>query len=186
MKRIILLCSILLTPFVSSFAQEAAQEYKYEARLGWAPMDMLTFFQMLGEDTSGETTWGPMKTVGIFCADFDVRIKPWLTVGGKVNYRNSWRDMKKYQDGIMTEGIDRTEAFSIMPTVRLTSTNSVLRAYASVGLGPGVYHGSDTTRYYTAFQFTPGIEAGKKITWFLELGLGNVYCGLLTGIGWRF
>lgn len=148
----------------------------------------MTFFQMLGEDTSGETTWGPMKTVGIFAADFDVRMKPWLTVGGKVNYRNSWRDMKQYQDGVSVDGIDRTEVFSIMPTVKVTSRfdDSVFRIYASAGLGPGIYHDEDFTRYYTAFQFTSGIAAGRKISWFLEFGLGNVYCGLLTGIGWRF
>lgn len=184
MKRILTILFLL----VISTGTIRAQEYKYEARLGWIPIDMKTFLMILGEDPSGETTWGPMKTAGIFSADFDVRMKPWLALGGKVNYRNSWRDMTKHYDGNIVKGIERTEAFSLMPTLRFTTTklNSVCRVYAALGIGPGVYHNGETVKYYTAFQITPGLAVGKKISWYLEFGLGNAYCGLLTGIGWRF
>ena len=89
MKRTIILFSILLMPFVSL----AAQDYKYEAKLGWFPLDALNLVYLMGEDPSGETTYGPMKTAGIFSADFDYKVKKWLTVGAKLNYRNSWQPL---------------------------------------------------------------------------------------------
>ena len=184
MKRLLIIVASLL------LAAESinAQEYKYEARLGWTPGDILTFFTIIGEDPSGETSWGPLKTVGIFSADFDVKLKPWLTVGGKANYRHSWRDQTRYLEEGVINGIDRTEIFSVMPTVKFTSMyyDTVFRVYAAVGLGPGVICTEDNTKYYTAFQFTPGMAVGNKISWYLELGLGNAWCGFMTGLGWRF
>ena len=94
MKMLVILCCMLLIPFASSYGQE----YKYEAKLGWFPVDALNLVYLMGEDPSGETTYGPMKTAGIFSADFDYKVKKWLTVGAKVNYRNSWRDMKTISD----------------------------------------------------------------------------------------
>jgi hypothetical protein len=182
MKLILIIFAALLFAGGSGYAQE----YKYEARLGWIPGDILTFFTVLGED--GETSWGPLKTVGIFSADFDVKMKPWLTVGGKANYRHSWRDQTRYLEEGVVKNIDRTEVFSVMPTVKFTSMqdDTVFRVYAAVGLGPGIIHTEDYTKYYTAFQFTPGMAVGNKISWYLELGLGNAWCGLITGLGWRF
>ena len=182
MKRLLMILAAVLIAGGSVYAQE----YKYEARLGWIPGDMLTFFTVLGE--SGETSWGPLKTVGIFSADFDVKMKPWLTVGGKANYRHSWRDQTRYLEEGVVKDIDRTEVFSVMPTVKLTSMHydTVFRVYAAVGLGPGIIHTEDYTKYYTAFQFTPGMAVGNKISWYIELGLGNAWCGLITGLGWRF
>lgn len=183
MKRLLMILAALLI----AGGTASAQGYDYEARLGWTPGDLLTFITILGEDPSGGTTWGPLRTVGIFSADFDVKIKPWLTVGGKANYRHSWRDEKRYQEDCVTLGVDRMEAFSVMPTVKFTTKyDAVVRVYAGVGLGPGVIHTEDYTKYYTAFQFTPGMAIGKKISWHLELGLGNVWCGFISGLGWRF
>ena len=55
------------------------------------------------------------------------------------------------------------------------------------GLGAGADLSTDSQRYFTAFQFTPvGIAVGKKVSWFMELGLGYAYTGYITGISWRF
>ena len=114
---------------------------------------------------------GTAEAVGILSADFDVKMKPWLTVGGKANYRNSWRDQTSYLEGGRINGIDRTEAFSVMMNVKFTSMNydSIFRVCSGIGLGPGILHTEDYTKYYTAFQFTPGMAVGKKISWFIEL-----------------
>lgn len=170
--------------FLIHFMSLSAQEYKYEAKLGWIPVDALNLVYMMGEDPVGGTTYGPMKTVGIFSADFDFRMKNWLSVGAKVNYRNSWRMM----NSIEGDGIDRLEAFSIMPTAKFTTAfDSTFRYYATVGIGAGADFSTDAERCFAAFQFTPvGIAVGKKISWYLEIGFGHAFAGVITGISWRF
>ena len=129
-----------------------AQDYKYDAKLGWFPADIFSLIYMMGEDSSGEASYGPMKTAGIFSADFDFRMKKWLSVGAKVNYRNLWRD-KITTD---SKGIDRMQALSVMPTVKFTTGfDSRFRYYAMFGLGAGIDLSTDSQRYFTAFQFTP-------------------------------
>ena len=184
MKRIIIFFSVFLMHFVSM----SAQEYKYEAKLGWFPVDALNLVYLMGEDPSGETTYGPMKTAGIFSADFDYKVKKWLTVGAKLNYRNSWRDMKTISDGVEFNSIDRLQAFSVMPTVKLTTGyDSKFRYYATLGFGAGVDLSSGINEKFFAWQFTPvGIAVGKKISWYCELGIGHAFAGFMTGLSWRF
>ena len=80
-----------------------------------------------------------MKTVGIFSGDFDYKVKKWLTVGARVNYRNMWRDKETIRDGLEVHSIDRVQALAIMPTVKFTTGyDSVFRYYASLGLGAGI------------------------------------------------
>ena len=38
----------------------------------------------------------------------------------------------------------------------------------------------------TAGHINPGIAIANKISWYMELGLGNAFTGLFTGISWRF
>ena len=184
MKRILIIFAMSLMSCLTA----GAQEYKYEARLGWIPMDLVSFLKAMGEYPTGETIWGPVTNLGIFSADFDVKVNKWMSVGGRVNYRNLWRDMTKAQDGVVTNGIDRTEAMSIMPMIEFSSPyDKVLRCYANVGMGPGLYDDGEKTKGYFAFQCTPlGIAIGKKISWYVELGVGNAYAGLFTGLSWRF
>lgn len=172
-------------PFISSFAQE----YKYESRLGWFPADILNVVYLMGEAPSGEATYGPMKTAGIFTADFDYKLKKWMTIGAKVSYRNSWRDMKTVIDGVEVNSIDRLEAFSVMPTVKFTTGHdSDFRCYATLGLGTAVDLSTDVDHQCcVAYQFTPlGIAVGKKISWYFELGIGHAFMGFMTGLSWRF
>lgn len=161
-----------------------SQEHRFEARLGWIPIDALNIIYMTGEDTSGETSYGPMRTIGIFSADFDINMKKWLSVGAKVNYRNAWRDMT----GINGSGKDRLETLSIMPAIKFTTGfASRFRYYATLGAGAGIDLSGDAGRCYAAFQFSPvGIAVGKKISWYLEMGVGHAYTGFITGLTWRF
>ena len=184
MKKIVILCCMLLIPFASLYAQE----YKYEAKLGWFPVDALNIVYLMGEDPSGETTYGPMKTAGLFSADFDWKVKKWLTVGAKVNYRNSWRDMKTISDGLEVFSIDRLQAVSVMPTVKFTTGyDSVFRYYATLGVGAGMDLSSGVNDAFVALQFTPvGISVGKKISGYFELGIGHAFMGFMTGLSWRF
>ena len=184
MKKLVILCCMLLIPFASSYAQK----YKYEAKLGWFPVDALNLVYLMREDPSGGTTYGPMKTSGLFSADFDYKVKKWLTVGAKVNYRNSWRDMKTISDGLEVFSIDRLQAVSVMPTVKFTTGyDSVFRYYATLGVGAGMDLSSGVNDAFMALQFTPvGISVGKKISWYFELGIGHAFMGCMTGLSWRF
>ena len=186
MKRLVILCFMLFIPFVNSYAQE----YKFETRIGWFPVDVYTLLSLIGEDALGETTYGPMKNVGIFAADFDYKVKRWFAVGAKVNYRNSWRDMKTISNGLEVKDIDRMQYFSVMPTVKFTTNyDSVFRWYATLGVGAGIdlSHPGESDRGFLALQFVPvGISVGKMISWYLEFGIGSAYTGFMTGISCRF
>ena len=183
MKRILTTLLLIGLSLIMS-RTSMAQENRYEARLGWIPVDVLNLVYLMGEDPANETSYGPMKTVGIFSADFNFKMQEWLSLGAKVNYRNSWRTMKNSEG----EGIDRLQAFSVMPEVKFTTGfDSRFRYYASFGLGAGMDLSTDSERLITAWQITPvGIATGNRISWFLELGFGHAYNGLITGISWRF
>ena len=185
MKRILIVVAVLmLLPSLTS----RAQEYKYEAKLGWIPGDLLDLVYLMGEDPSGETSYGPMKTVGIFTADFDYKVKNWVSVGTKLSYRNSWRDMRTVIDGDEVNGTDRIQAVSVMPTLKLTTGyDSIFRCYATLGLGLALDFSDGFNGGFVAPQFTPiGISIGKKISWYCECGIGYAFTGFMTGLSWRF
>lgn len=185
MKRIL---TILAALMVLSCLTVKAEEYDYEARLGWVPGDIINLIFMLGEDVTGENSYGPMKTAGIFSADFDFKVKNWLTVGAKVSYRNAWRELRSTDGSNEIEDIDRIEAASIMPTLKFTTGyNSIFRYYATFGLGAGMDMSNGINEEFVAFQFTPiGISVGKKVSWYFELGAGHAFAGFITGLSYRF
>lgn len=176
--------SVIIALMLMSCIGIKAQEYSYEAKAGWTYLDLISVVYILGEDATGEITYGPKKTVGIFSADFNYEMKKWLSVGGKVNYRNSWCTATSLKG----ESIDRISGLTIMPTVTFTTGfESTFRYYATLGLGAGVDLSSDSRGAFAAFQITPfGIAVGKKLSWYLELGLSNTLIGFITGISWRF
>lgn len=180
--------TILLAMLLLSCIAVKAQEHRYEARLGWVPLDVFNLIYLLGENPGADITYGPVKTVGIFSADFDINLKKRMTVGAKVSYRKSWRSTTTTIDDIKVRGIDRMEALSIMPTVKATTGfNSMFRYYATLGAGVGMDFSDDGNTCFPAFQFTPvGIAVGRKVSWYFELGLGNAFLGMITGISWRF
>lgn len=112
-----------------------AQEYRYEAKLGWVPLDVFNLIYLMGENPGTDISYGPVKTVGIFSADFDINLEKRMTVGAKVSYRKSWRNTTTTIDDIKVSGIDRMEALSIMPTVKVTTGfDSLFRYYATLGV----------------------------------------------------
>ena len=185
MKKIAtIMVALMMLPALTA----KAQEYKYEAKLGWYPIDLMDLLFMLGEYPDSGYTAGPVKTVGVFAADFDVKMKKWLTLGAKVSYRNTWRELSATIDGIEYTDVDRMQGFSVMPTVKFTTGyDSLFRYYATLGLGAGMDLSNGASDGFCAFQFTPvGIAIGKKLSWYFEMGLGQAYTGMLTGLSWRF
>ena len=184
MKRFVILCSLFLMSFVSL----SAQEYRCEAKLGWVPTDVLNIVYLMGEDASGHTSYGPMKTIGIFSADFDYKVKNWLTVGANMNYRNSWRSKTTFIDGVKTNGIDCFHLVSVMPRIKLTTRfDSIFRLYAALGVGLGVDLSDGVNDKFLSVQLTPiGISVGRKISWYLEMGVGSTFIGYMTGLACRF
>ncbi len=187
MKRLLILTAIFL--FTSLTIN--AQEYKYEARLGWFLLDGHYLVEMTARvDPALGHTRGPLKTTGIFSADFDFKIKKWLIVGANVGYRNYWRHITPYE-GTPWTYIDHN--LIIMPTVKFsTGFDSFFRYYATLAFGAGLRmsSGKDNIRnheFYPSFQITPvGIAVGRKVSWFFEVGYGVAFAGFITGISCRF
>jgi hypothetical protein len=115
-------------------------------------------------------------------------VKNWVSVGAKVNYRNSWRDMKTVHDGVEVNGIDRIQAVSVMPTLKFTTGyDSVFRCYATLGFGVGVDLSDGYNGVFIAPYFSPiGISIGRKISWYWECGISSAFIGFMTGLSWRF
>jgi hypothetical protein len=182
------LLTIIITTLIACGSVNA-QEYEYDARLGWFPGDLMDLIYRMGEDPVEQTTYGPRKTIGIFAADFNYSIMKWLSVGARLNYRNAWCETKSFTDeGVPVTGIDRLHAVSLIPMVTgTTDQDSVFRYYVSLGIGAGINMSTAENNRYLAFQLIPvGIAVGKKVSWYFECGLGNAYAGFMTGVSWRF
>ena len=185
MKRTLITIIALLIAGTSAYAQE----HKYEARLGWFYGDLVDLIYRPGEDPEDGTIYGPRKTTGIFAADFNYNVLKWLSVGAKLNYRNSWYEVTSFTDeGIQETSTERLQAFSVIPMVTgTTNPDSIFRYYISLGFGAGIDMSSAQNDRYLAFQFIPvGISVGKKVSWYFEFGFGNAYGGFMTGVSYKF
>ncbi len=52
-----------MTTLIASVSVNA-QEYEYDARLGWFPGDLMDLIYRMGEDPVEQNTYGPRKTNG--------------------------------------------------------------------------------------------------------------------------
>ena len=82
------------------------------------------------------------------------------------------------------------QSFIILPTAAVNYyKKGALNLYMALGVGAGYYSGFDNMENKLAFdmQFTPfGIEYGRKLFCFGEVGLGTAVSWVRGGIGYRF
>ena len=77
----------------------------------------------------------------------------------------------------------------VVPQARFNWVRKELvKMYSSVGIGlMGGYDLEKEPGILPAFQISPvGIEIGRKVFGFCELGLGMMYTGAMAGVGFRF
>lgn len=192
MKKIALYFMLLALPALAT-----AQENKYQVRAGWGgyPLTEMVLYGFswcdcaISDVTLHDIYWdssSPIYSTGSLSAEFSWLLKDWFTVSitGAANiiWQNSFDAVSGERTGTEYNGV----AY-LMPECRFNwLRKDLVKMYSSVGVGIMV---SPEFYYYVlpAGQISPvGIEVGKKLYGFCELGIGLMYTGAKAGIGFRF
>ena len=133
---------------------------------------------------------GPTKSSGLITAEVDFALSSWFTLGINFGithfahdaYNGITQKLTKHRKG---------NALYALPTATFNYYNKqALKLYGSFGFGIGKYAGFDNLEnrnFKLEAQCIPlGIEYGKKIFVFGELGFGTLYSGGRIGAGYRF
>ena len=145
---------------------------------------------------------GPTYSTGLFGIGADIFLKRWFALSADLNFNFLWNDrydsFTKDRTGTKT-GV----AVYFIPRAKFYYLNRPLvRLYGSIGLGVVKYFGFDKLKYIetsydnvefkdetfdAAFQISPiGIEFGRRLFGFAEMGAGTMYAGFQFGMGYRF
>ena len=198
MKRVII-SLLLLIPFIST-AQEAEKEWKYQARFGWGGYPVTKWFMNGGisccdpgpkEPSLTDIYFddiGSIRSTGAISAEFAWLYKDWFTFALKASANVIWETSHDAVTGKRT-GADTGGALYIVPEFRFNwLRRDMVKMYSSIGVG-----GLIGTDIYSDFIVLPvaqinpvGIEIGRKVFGFCELGVGMLYTGAMAGIGFRF
>ena len=111
------------------------------------------------------------------------------SVGFGIYANHLWCDKFRGIDGQRTETY-KSAALMLLPTYRLYyMSKDMVRLYGSVSMGLIAYFNNShrSMAADVAFELSPvGVEVGRKLYGFLELGAGTVYVGFSFGVGYRF
>lgn len=201
MKRIIISVLILLAMGPVAMAQVASsettapenapKEQKFNFRVGAAVLPTVptfaTIFLAIGkaltleEDQKAEFTSMPWVSVeGLYS------INKRVSVGLDVSYYTSECIVTNKNTGEVEEKSDYLTFVGLLPEVRLNYVNKkAFTMYGSLGVGALLSTNNDPLVF--SFQLVPvGIEFGKKLYGFADLGIGVNYIGGRAGIGFKF
>ena len=141
---------------------------------------------------------GATMSSGSYSIGGDYLFTRWFALGLELNVEGFWHEG---YDGFSrtSTGTCRGAALRVMPQARFIYLNRpVVRLYGYIGVGFTTFLGMNqahdsfsympyTYRFGAAGQLSPfGIELGRKLYGFSEIGLGEIYCGVKFGIGYRF
>ena len=146
--------------------------------------------------------YGPSYTSGAITLGADIRLLKWFAIGLDINTTPIWHDRYHKDDSKVAR--ETGVALTILPMAKFYYfRRPIVMLYGRLGMGFGKYFNFSSLQYnyrdsngarhfvdesfkFEA-QFVPfGIEVGKKVFWYAELGVGTVYIGGQTGIGYRF
>lgn len=192
-----LIIFLLLLPVMAS-AQEQ-QNWKRQARFGWSgyPVteSIIHTWSMCdcGEPITSlvdiyQDYQKPMYTTGGISAEIAWHYKDWFTFALTMSGNFSWQGNK---DAVTDKNTntDTSLFIYVVPQARFNWVRKELvKMYSSVGIGlMGGYDLEKEPGILPAFQISPvGIEIGRKVFGFCELGLGMMYTGAMAGVGFRF
>ena len=150
---------------------------------------------------------GPTKSSGLITAEIDFALASWFSLGLNFGITHFSHDSYNGITGQITKH-RKGNALYVLPAGKFNYYNKAsLKLYGSFGFGIGKYAGFDNLKSSTSFvnsygytvtsesddtlkfeaQCTPlGIEYGRKIFVFGELGFGTLYNGGRLGVGYRF
>lgn len=197
MKKLLLII-LLLAPVMGN-AQKSESPWKYQMRFGLGGYPVTESFLYTyswcdcgpSEPSLRDIYWeydGAMYTTGAISAEFSWLFRNWftlsLTAAANISWQNSFDSVSGRRNGTQTAGL-----VYVLPQCRFNWVRrDLVKMYSSVGIGGVV--GKDMDNYFVilpAAQVSPaGIEIGRKVFGFCELGIGMMYTGAKAGIGFRF
>lgn len=131
---------------------------------------------------------GPLYTTGAISAEFAWLYKDWftfaLTTAANITWQNSFDAVTGLRSGTQTGGM-----LYIVPECRFNWVRrDLVKMYSSVGIGGLIGKDMDNDMaILPVFQVNPvGIEIGRKVFGFCEIGIGMMYTGAMAGVGFRF
>lgn len=134
-----------------------------------------------------------VNTTGTFVAGLDIKFNRTVAVSVDLGLNAMWSDTYSNITGDKT-GTDTGIAVYLIPKVKIYYMDRPwVRMYGTAGFGVGRYFGY--TRRAIIFknpfkfeaQFVPfGLEVGKKLFGFAELGAGSLFMGIHVGAGYKF
>lgn len=118
----------------------------------------------------GSLTKGDYTSLGCYGLSYHYQLKRWLCVGAKLNYEGI-ETATGTEDGKVT----KHHQINMMPSLQFTYLNKrVIKLYAGVDLGMGVYWRAQDARARFAYNLTVfGLQVGARCYGLLEAGLGN-------------
>lgn len=197
MKKTLILLLTLMPILVH--AQEEAKPWKYQMRFGWGgyPVTESVAYTWSWCDCGPRDVnlqdiyWdneGPLYTTGAISAEFAWLYKDWFTfalaTAANITWQNSFDAVTGLRSGTQTGGM-----LYIVPECRFNWVRrDLVKMYSSVGIGGLIGKDMDNDMaILPVFQVNPvGIEIGRKVFGFCEIGIGMMYTGAMAGVGFRF
>lgn len=193
MKRLIATLAALLLTFAAF-----AQEQHLRIGVGGYPLIPSLLVNGIGaypdhyrEFTDLITIYKDYKgnsfTTGNISAEYAWDLKKWLTASISASTDIFWTN---YHDAINSEKTDSSVGalVHVMGKARFNwVSREVVRMYSSISLGFIAGYEPREIIGLPGIQIAPvGIEIGRKIFGFGEIGFGTMYLGAMGGIGYRF
>ena len=201
MKRMILMAAMLFCVLVASAQDKDGKDvpYRYEVRLGWSGYPVGDDNQFVGVNNHGFYSYdtsisdifseydGTTYMTGNIVGEFNVHFKKWFTLSVGFAANGIWKDVYSSQTDIKLRRENGWTA-TVLPQARFNwIKKEVVKVYSSVGAGVRAGSFDERADILIAGQLVPiGINVGKKVFGFAELGIGTVYIGGMFGIGYRF
>ncbi|MBR4978289.1 MAG: hypothetical protein IKY95_04960 [Bacteroidales bacterium] len=201
MKRMILMAAMLFCVLVAGAQDKDGKDvpYRYEVRLGWSGYPVGDDNQFVGVNNHGFYSYdtsisdifseydGTTYMTGNIVGEFNVHFKKWFTLSVGFAANGIWKDVYSSQTDIKLRRENGWTA-TVLPQARFNwIKKEVVKVYSSVGAGVRAGSFDERADILIAGQLVPiGINVGKKVFGFAELGIGTVYIGGMFGIGYRF
>lgn len=193
---------VLLACVISASGQNNSEQRlpcRYEVRLGWSGYPVGDDNQFVGVNNHGFYSYdhsisdifseydGTTYMTGNIVGEFNIHFKKWFTFSLGFAANGIWKDVYSSQTDVKLRRENGWTA-TVLPQARFNWVRKeVVKVYSSVGAGIRAGSFDEREDILIAGQLVPiGINVGKKVFGFAELGIGTVYIGGMFGVGYRF
>jgi len=212
MKKTILLLLFSFFCIQSLNAQDAGKSFHWDLRLGIGPTIVNSLYYTNNRinghyypndmsDIYGEYN-GEVRSIGVISAEWTCYLTNRIQVGAYLGVTHLWNNIYSSINNEILGDKKATVAY-LLPVFKIDYfKRPMVRMYGAFGAGIGKYFGfngmkgsynyeSGTEQYDYTLKFegqiTPfGIEVGRKLYGFLEIGGGSICIGGRIGVGYKF